>query len=206
MPKITKLERQKHNKNRVSVFVDDDYAFSVSDELIIEYKIALNMDVTLLPLNEIMEEDNYKTCLAVAFKHIAISDKSKKQLYDHLIKKAFPVESVERVIARLKELNYIDDLALAKTFVEHSSKSGIMALTAKLQQKGIASEIIEMALENESDELQEEKALNLAKKQMYKYNKLSNYEQKQKLNAFLFRHGFVGEVRCAVIEKLIKED
>ena len=105
MPKITKLARQKHNDKRVSVFVDDVYAFSVLDELIIEYNIALNMDVTLLPLDKIKEEDDYKTCLTVAFNHISVSDKSEKQLRDFLIKNGFLEESVEKVIKRLKELN-----------------------------------------------------------------------------------------------------
>ena len=75
MPTITKLERQKYNENRVSVFVDGDYAFSLLDELIVEYGIALNMDVTLLPLDKIKQEDDYKTCLSVAFKHLSLSEK-----------------------------------------------------------------------------------------------------------------------------------
>lgn len=206
MPKITKLTRQKHNDKRVSVFVDDEYAFSVLDELIIEYNIALNMDVTLLPLDKIKEEDDYKTCLTVAFKHISVSDKSEKQLHDFLIKKGFLEESVEKVIKRLKELNYIDDRAFAKTFVEHSKKSGKRALIYKLQSKGISLDDIDSALENESDEMQEEKALNLAIKQLPKYDKLNVFEKKQKLNAFLFRHGFTWDIISNVIEKLIKED
>ncbi len=206
MPKITKLARQKHNDKRVSVFVDDEYAFSVLDELIIEYNITLNMDVTLLPLDKIKEEDDYKTCLTVAFKHISVSDKSEKQLRDFLIKKGFWEESVEKVIKRLKELNYIDDRAFAKTFVEHSKKTGKKALIYKLQSKGISMEDIDSALENESDEIQEEKALNLAEKQLPKYDKLNVFEKKQKLNAFLIRHGFTWDIISTVIEELIKED
>ena len=37
MPKITKLERQKHKNSRVSVFVDEEYAFSLTDEAVVEY-------------------------------------------------------------------------------------------------------------------------------------------------------------------------
>lgn len=205
MPKITKLARQKHNDKRVSVFVDDEYAFSVLDEIIIEYNIALNMDVTLLPLDKIKEEDDYKTCLTVAFNHISVSDKSEKQMRDFLLKKRFLGESVEKVIKRLKELNYIDDRAFAKTFIEHSKKSGKKALIYKLQSKGISMEDIDLALENESDEIQEEKALDLAIKQLPKYDKFSDFEKKQKLNAFLIRHGFTWDIISNVIEKVIKE-
>jgi len=41
--------------------------------------------------------------------------------------------------------------------VEHSKKSGKRALIYKLQSKGISQEDIDLALENESDEIQEEK-------------------------------------------------
>ena len=75
-----------------------------------------------------------------------------------------------------------------------------------MQAKGINQEDIDLALENESDETQEEKALNLAKKQLPKYDKLNNFEKKQKLNAFLIRHGFTWDIISSVIEKLIKED
>lgn len=206
MPKITKLARQKHNDKRVSVFVDDEYAFSVSDEIIIEYNIAVNMDATLLPLDQIKKEDDYKYCLSVAFNHISVSDKSEKQMREFLLKKGFLAESVERVIDRLKELNYIDDRAFAKTFVEHSKKSGKKALIYKLQSKGISMDDIDLALENESDEIQEEKAINLAKNQLPKYNDLNEFEKKKKLNAFLFRHGFTWDIISTVIEKLLKED
>ena len=206
MPKITKLERQKHNAKRVSVFVDDEYAFSVLDEIIIEYGISLNMDVTLLPLDKIKEEDDYKYCLSVAFNHISASDKSEKQMRDFLLQKGFLQRSVEKVIKRLKELNYIDDNAFAKNFVEHSKKSGKRALIYKLQLKGIGQEDIDSALENESEEIQEEKALNIAIKQLPKYQDLNAIEKKKKLNAYLFRHGFTWDIISNVIDKLIKED
>ena len=57
MPTVTKIERQKHNNERVSVFIDGEYSFSVSDEIIIQYGIAVGMNVNSLPLKEIAEED-----------------------------------------------------------------------------------------------------------------------------------------------------
>lgn len=207
MPKITKLERQKHKDTRVSVFVDDEYAFSVQDELVIEYNISLGQDVTLLPLDKIKQEDSYKTCLSVAFKHMSVSEKSEKQMRDFLIKKQFDLNTVDRVISRLKELNYIDDLSFASSFIEHSKKTGKRALEYKLKLKGIPQDIIDIALENETDSMQEEKAFLLAEKQLPKYSKYDIYEQKRRINAYLGQHGFGWEVAQTVIEKLFnKED
>lgn len=207
MPKITKLERQKHNDTRVSVFVDDEYAFSVQDELIIEYGITQGLDIKNLPLNRIKEEDSYKTCLSVAFKHMSVSEKSEKQMRDFLTKKEFAQSTIDRVILRLKELNYIDDLSFAKSFIEHSKKTGRRALEYKLKLKGISQKIIDEALENETDSIQEEKAFLLAQKQLPKYLKYELYEQKRRVNAYLVQHGFGWEIASNVIEKLFsKED
>lgn len=207
MPKITKLERQKHKDTRVSVFVDDEYAFSVQDELIIEYGIAVGTDASKLPLNKIKADDSYKTCLSVAFKHMSLGEKSENQMRNFLTKKEFAQETINRVILRLKELNYIDDLSFAKAFIEHSKKTGKRALEYKLKLKGISQDIIDEALEDETDLMQEEKAFLLAQKQLPKYLKYEPYEQKRRINAYLGQHGFSWETASNVIEKLFsKED
>jgi regulatory protein len=206
MPIITKLERQKHDNSRVSVFVDGEYSFSVTDEIIIEYGIAQGKDPSLLPLQDIMAEDEYKRCLSAAFKHAAVSEKTEKQMRDFLTKKEYSLKSVDRVISRLKELDYINDLSYAKNFVEHSAHTGIRALRYKLKTKGISEADILTALENETEEAQEEKALKIAEKQLPKYQKHPVFEQKRRLNAYLLNHGFDYEISKQVIDKLLSEE
>lgn len=206
MPKITKLERQKHKETRVSVFVDDEYAFSLSDELIIAYGVSVGTDVNSLPLKEIAEEDEYKRAMSCAFTHMSRSEKSEKQLREHLFKKEFSENTIEKIMARLKELNYVDDLNLAKNFVEHSSSSGKKAIRFKLKTKGISDEIINEVLENVSDEDQLEKAIELAEKQLPKYNKYELYDQKRRMNDFLARRGFDWNVISSAIEKVFRDE
>lgn len=206
MPVITKLERQKHKDTRVSVFVDNEYAFSLSDELIIEYKVTVGKDVTSLPLKEIAEEDEFKKAMSCAFKHMSVSEKSEKQLREHLQKKEFSEKTIERTVARLKELNYIDDLLLAKAFVEHTSTSGKKAILYKLKSKGISEEMINEALEDISEEDQLESAVELLKKQMPKYSKYDNYEKKRRLNAFLARKGYDWDIISEAIDKVFSEN
>ncbi len=206
MPVITKLERQKHKDTRVSVFVDNEYAFSLSDELIIEYKVAVGKDVTLLPLKEMAEEDEFKRAMDCAFKHMSVSEKSEKQLREHLEKKEFSEKIIERTVLRLKELNYIDDLSYARAFVEHTSTSGKRAILYKLKTKGISEEIINEVFEDISDEDQLENAIELLKKQMPKYSKYDNYEKKRRLNAFLARKGYEWDIISEAIDRAFSEN
>ena len=67
MPKITKLERQKHNNSRVSVFVEGEYAFSLTDETVIEYGIQVGSDINSFPLEKICKDDLYKQAISSAF-------------------------------------------------------------------------------------------------------------------------------------------
>lgn len=206
MPKITKIERHKHKDTRVSVFVDDEYAFSLSDEIVIAYGVAVGMDVNSLPLKEMAEEDEYKRAMSCAFTHMSRSEKSEKQLREHLIKKEFSPKTVEKIIVRLKELNYIDDENLARNFVEHSSFSGKKAIAFKLKTKGISDEIINEVLENVTEEEQLEKAIELAQKQLPKYKKYELYHQKRRINDFLGRKGFDWEIVSAAIEKVFNSE
>ena len=66
MPQITKLERQKHNQNRISVFVDGQYAFSISDELAVLYRLAPEVQLENALLAQMMQEDEYKRALSAA--------------------------------------------------------------------------------------------------------------------------------------------
>lgn len=205
MPKITKLERQTHKNSRVSVFVDDEYAFSLTDEAVIEYGLIVGKDVNTLPLEEIYIEDQYKQALSSAFNHMSRSEKSEKQIKDFLLKK-FPEDTVVRVINRLKELNYLDDYNFAKNFKESSKNAGVNAIKMKLKARGISDEIINSVLEEVSEEEQLEKAVELTKKQMPKYSKYELYDQKRKINDFLYRKGFQWDVIKGAIERVFTEE
>lgn len=206
MPKITKLERQKHKNSRVSVFVDGEYSFSLTDETVVEYGIFTGADVNDFPLEEIYKKDRYKQALSSAFMTLSRSAKSEKQLRDALLKKEFDSFCVDAVIERLKELNYIDDLRFAQSFLENSSSSGINAIRFKLKSKGISDEIINSVLENVKDDDQIVRAVEIIKKQMPRYSKYEIFEQKRKLNDFLYRKGFQWDVIKSAIDKVFSED
>ena len=76
----------------------------------------------------------------------------------------------------------------------------------KLKARGISDEIINSVLEEVSEEEQLEKAVELTKKQMPKYSKYELYDQKRKINDFLYRKGFQWDVIKGAIERVFTEE
>ena len=56
---ITKIEIQKRNKDRVNIYLNGEFAFACSSELVYYHNLKNGMVVDLKKLSEIVEEDNY---------------------------------------------------------------------------------------------------------------------------------------------------
>ncbi len=190
MPQITKLERQKHNQNRISVFVDGQYAFSISDELAVLYRLAPEVQLENALLAQMMQEDEYKRALSAAFAHMSHSEKSEKQMRNFLEKKEFSPAAIEQAVIRLQELGYLDDAALAENFIAGSKTLGRRAIEYKLREKGLARETIQEALEALDEDTQLAAAKALVAKQAQKYAGLEEKIRRRKLSEFLARRGF----------------
>lgn len=206
MPKITKLERQKHDNRRVSVFVDEEYAFSLSDELVILNKLAVGKDVNLLPLRELAEEDEFSRALSASFDLLGRGEKTEKQLREYLSKKEYDEKTADRVIGRLRELGYLDDRAYAERFTETCSGMGKRAIRYKLISRGVPRDVIEDVLAAVPEESFRDDALLLAERQRARYASLPLREQKRKLSDFLARRGFDWDTVSGTIERLFAEE
>lgn len=202
MPTITKLERQKHDSRRVSVFVDDEFAFSLSDELVILNKLAVGKDVNLLPLKELAEEDAFSRALSASYDLLGRSEKTEKQLREYLAKKEYDETTVGRVTDRLKELGYLDDRAYAERFAETCSGMGKRAIRYKLVSRGVPRDVIEDVLATVPEETFREDALLLARRQQARVAALPLKEQKRKLSDFLARRGYDWDTVSGTIERL----
>ena len=95
---ITKIEVQKRNKDRSNVYIDNDYAFSLSNELVYKEGLKLNEKIDIERINAIAKEDNYIKCKTTALRIVEKSYKSEKELVDKLILKGYDNESINKFI------------------------------------------------------------------------------------------------------------
>src|SRR3712207_8633904 len=106
---ITKIEVGKRNKDRVNVFLNEEFAFACSADLVYYYKLSKGKKVNDEFLNEIVSEDNYLKGKNYALKLLERSYKTEKEITDKLEAKEYEPKAIERIMNFLKEYNFIDD-------------------------------------------------------------------------------------------------
>ena len=57
---ITKIELGKRNKERVNIYIDNEYAFSISAELVYKENLKVKDKINVEILKKLADEDNYE--------------------------------------------------------------------------------------------------------------------------------------------------
>ncbi|AOR24042.1 recombination regulator RecX [Clostridium taeniosporum] len=207
MEKITKLEVQKRNKERVNVFLDYEYAFSISTELIYKEGIKVKDEVNSEKLKDLAKKDGIIKCREAAIRTIERSLKTEKQVRDKLNLKGYEEEAINKSIDFLKKYNFLDDKDYVKKFIKDKLKSqGSNKIKYSLMQKGIAKELIEEELNSIDKENEKEIAHSLAYKKLNNLKKTENdkYKLSNKLYRFLLSKGYNYEIIKEIVKEIIE--
>lgn len=197
--KITALKIQVRDKDRVNVFVDGKYRFSLDITQVAELGIKNGAEYSEDELAELENESQFGKLYTRSLEYALIRPRSQREMRDYLyrktrdtrtktgsIKKGVSVELTERVFDRLAGKGYIDDEKFARFWVENRNLrkgSSKRKLQAELIAKGVDRQIIEQTLgESERSDAEEIQKI-IAKK-------ASKYGDPQKLIAYLARQGF----------------
>lgn len=186
--KITKIEAQKKIKGRFSVFIDDKFAFGLSQTGILESKIKIGQEISTQELHALKKLSETDKLYGLTLNLIARRPRSKKELDDYLYRKTDDQNERQQILNKLSKNNLIDDEDFAMRWVESRRLLKSMSkrkLQLELRSKGISSEIIDKVLAGGEDE--ELKALN---ELLQKKRKIGRYQDNQKLMAYLSRQGF----------------
>jgi regulatory protein len=186
--KITAIKAQIKNTHRISVYVDDTYAFSLTQNQLLEHKLHSGKELDEAQLAELKRASDYGKLLERTMNYIMIRPRSLKEVRDYLWRKEADPEMGEAIIAKLQKNNYLNDASFAKSWVRARQLTKPVSkrrLTAELRQKGVVTEEIEQALQQEAYD--EQAAL---REIITKKRKLTRYQDEQKLMQYLARQGF----------------
>lgn len=211
MGRISNIKIQKNNKKRYNIYVDNEYAFSVSEDVLIKESLQKGLDIDDNKLSNIIQEDNFIKCRETAFRIIERSYKSEKELKERLLEKGYNNIEINRTIDYLKEYNFVDNEKLCEMYIKSKIKTqGKKKIKYQLLHKGIDEETINNVLDNidSESEYEREKAIEVATK---KYNLLIKKEEdiykiKGKLYAFLAGRGYEYSIIQETISKIINKD
>lgn len=200
--KITSLKQGVRNPNRVNVFVNNKFSFSLDVSQVVDYKIKVGQEITKEGLTELKNASTFGKLYQRALEWVLIRPHSIKETRDYLSRKlrqsaldaskddqsrSWPLEDRQKlqksIISRLEGKGYLDDRKFAEYYVENRFvKKGISRkrLKMELAKKGVSSSIIEQVLGKRNDE---EEILKIIAKKRTRYDD-------EKLIAYLCRQGF----------------
>ncbi|OAA92646.1 recombination regulator RecX [Clostridium coskatii] len=205
---VTKIELQKKNKGRVNVYINEEFAFACSAELVYSYGISKGTSVDMNYLKSIIEEDNFIKCKSCALKIIEKVYKTEKQIKDKLAQKQYDENAISRTIKFLKEYKFVDDDKFTELYIKEKIYSqGKNKIRYSLIKKGISEDIISKKLDLIDEEQEEKAAFNIAQKKYAVLIKSENNIRKvyEKLGNYLARSGYSFEKARAVSDKVIKK-
>lgn len=204
MPKVTLLERQKKNPERVNVYLDGEFAFGLNVMDALQLKKGQELDETSIA--ELQHKDSIVKAIDVAVNLLSYRPRSKHEIRQKLGKKGYEEFVIETAIERMVTMGYLDDHAFARFWIESRNRSkprGKRALSYELRNKGVSDAIIRDLLDDMVDE--NAGAYEAAQKRIRRMRGKTQYEFKQKVGAFLQRRGFNYEAVNQVLETVIEE-
>lgn len=147
--KITDIKPQVKHDGRFSVFINDKFAFGISELEMLKFSLSSGMELSDKKLNEILLALDVEKCQDYANSLVCARMYTKKELKRKLSTKGYSDETVNVVISRLAEYGYVDDFEYAKLYIsEMKQKFGVYKLKQKLYEKGISSEILDRCFED----------------------------------------------------------
>lgn len=190
--RITAIKAQIKNTERVSVYLDGKYSFSLTQNQLLELRIHSGMELTEQELEDLKKASDYGKLLERSMNYVMIRPRSIRELRDYLWRKKADPEMAEKIITKLETRGYLGDASFARSWVRARQLTKPVSkrrLTAELMQKGVSSELIKAALgDNETEDAYDETAA--LRSIITKKRKQARYQDEQKLMQYLARQGF----------------
>lgn len=177
------------NPDRVNVYVDGKYAFSLDISQVVDLGVKKGLEISPEQLEEFKKASEFGKLYQRSLEWVLTRPRSEKETRDYLYKKVYEKKLdkkyIDQIIEKLKSKKYLDDRQFAEYYVENRFvKKGISKkrLMMELMKKGVKKEIIEEVLTNSERDDAEEVRKMIAKKR-------ARYDD-EKLVQYLCRQGF----------------
>lgn len=192
MATITDLVTQKRNRDRVSVFLDGQYALGLAAAVAAGLRIG--QQLSLEDIEDLENKEQTEKARQNALRFISYRPRSVYEVRTHLRRKSFEEDDIDQVVEYLTTLDLLNDVTFAAYWVEQRETfrpRSRFALSQELVKKGISRDVIDSALE-EVDELAA--ARRAAEKRAYRWADLPEEAFWKKMAGFLQRRGFSYEI------------
>ncbi len=191
--RITDIRQAVRSENRVNVFINGTYGFSLDVAQVVELKIKIGAKISAEKLEEYKKVSEYGKMYQRTLEWVLVRPRSVRETCDYLRKKVLerkmPAEFIDDIVTKLRDKGYLNDNKFARYYVENRFiKKGISArrIEMELLKKGVAKDIVVAAI-GESERNDETEILKIIAKKRAKYDD-------EKMISYLCRQGFSFEL------------
>lgn len=203
---ITSVEKNKKNKDRISIYIDGKYSFSITEDDYLAMHLYDKSQLTAEEIDYIKNTLNFQSCKSAAIKYLSYKMRTEKEVRTKLHEDGFDADCIERTAGELKAIGYINNKLYAQKYIYDRSKlkpKSKKLLKLELMSRGISQEIAEEVLEDwKVDE--ESVAESLTRKKFGKYD-INDDTTVRKIYMFLNHRGYNSEVIRNVIGRMSSE-
>lgn len=186
--KITAIKQQVKRQGRYSIFVDDKYAFSLSENALLDQKITIGQEITRGELEAFKDASKLDKAYNLVLAYIARRPRSEWELRDYFRRKEIDEDAGEQILGRLKDFGYVDDRAFARSWVESRRMLKPVSrrrLMLELRQKRVPDDIVQSVLAEDETTDRDTLEQLIARKR-----KQTRYQDDMKLMQYLIRQGY----------------
>jgi regulatory protein len=203
MAKITAIESQKRDPNRVNIHLDGNYAFGLTR--ITAAWLKVGQELSDDKIASLQAEDDRERAYQQAMLFLSYRARSESEIRQNLSKHEIPQDVIEQTLERLRENQLADDKQFARAWVDNRNTfrpRSRRALQMELRQKGLSDESAQSALEGLDEEALAYEA-GLKKARRLQSEEWSEF--RKKLSEHLARRGFPYSVIASVVSRIWKE-
>jgi regulatory protein len=198
---ITALKFQKHNKDRVNVYLDGTFAFGLAAVEAVHLRVGQTLSVD--EITELQMKDGIERAYERALNYLSYRPRSRGEVRRNLRRKDVEDRVIDVVIGRLTRAGLLDDREFARYWVDNRARfnpRGLRGLRYELRRKGVAHDIIDDALAAFDVQAAARKAVNAGARRL---SREAPPDFRRKLKAYMARRGFsYGLIKPLVEEKL----
>ena len=202
---ITAIKAQKHNLQRVSVFLDGEFAFGLSR--FVAAWLEPGRKLSKAEIEKLQNDDTYEVALQKAMQFINHRPRSIEETRRRLKEKGFNEAVIETTLQKLIDQHWLNDLDFSRQWIENRNAfrpRSDRLLSQELRLKGVAVDVITQALEKYGgDEV--ELAYQAGIKKAKQCRQETRLDFLKKVGGYLGRRGFHYGIVKPTVERLWQE-
>ncbi len=197
--KISKIEPQKKNKRRSSIYINGDFAFGLSNEVLLRFDLHEGDPIDEDKIQNVLLEQEKQIIRERAHRILRYRKRSAAELESRLMKAGFDTVQVKEIVEEFIRDNALNDDDFAESFVADYTNlkpKGNIFIIRELKKRGIPQNIIDKVLRSRDEE---QVIKDFLRKKLSHFD-VKNLKERQKVLRRLLSRGFTPGVVYSILD------